>query len=85
MSLRPLDDPLVVSSIEKVLERFKEIQQGKTQKKRNTFNPTISHSESRQSITVYYRLDKKKKEQEFRYKKNDMNKHEKKLRNLLRS
>ena len=38
-------------------------------KKRNKFKPTITHSESRQSIIVYYRLDKKKKEKEFRYKK----------------
>ena len=54
--------PLTTNQKQLTLERFKEIQQGKIEKKRNTFNPTINHSESKQSITVYYRLDNKKKE-----------------------
>ena len=51
--------PLTTNQKQLTLERFKEIQQGKIKKKCNTFNPTINHSESRQSITVYYRVDKK--------------------------
>jgi len=55
--------PLTTNQKQLTLDRFKEIQQGKIQKKRHIFNPTINHSETRQSIDVYYRLDKKKKEQ----------------------
>ena len=67
--------PLTANQKQLTLERFKEIQQGKIKKTCNTFNPTINHSESRQSITVYYRVDKKKKEKEFRYRKKGTNKH----------
>ena len=60
--------PLTTNQKQLTLERFQEIQSGKLVKK-NTFNPTVNHSEKRQSIFVYYRLDNKKKEKEFRYKK----------------
>ena len=60
--------PLTTNQKQLTLERFQEIQSGKLVKK-NTFNPTVNHSEKRQSIIVYYRLDNKKKEKEFRYKK----------------
>ena len=60
--------PLTTNQKQLTLEKFQEIQQGKLNKK-STFNPTVSHSGKRQSIIVYYRLDNKKKEKEFRYKK----------------
>ena len=60
--------PLTTNQKQLTLEKFQEIQQGK-QNKKSTFTPTVNHSEKRQSIIVYYRLDNKKKEKEFRYKK----------------
>ena len=61
--------PITLTTNEKklTLERFKAIQEGKTKKERE-FNPNITHSTSRQSLTVHYTINKKPRTKEFKYK-----------------